>query len=123
MAKRKKTVRTNKRQERGITNTPSRSRLLLTKSVPHPVEDNRLFTPLPSPMRLPVTVRGHVAILPSMPSRQYVTAPLHNVAAMRSALLCVRRKVRREVLMAQNKVGAGARARRRFTDRSNIKCS
>lgn len=88
------------------------------------VEDLRRFhpTPLFRPSMSIVQAKPSIDV---KPSRLVRTAPLSARAAFdepHKVVVCVRRKVRREVLFAKRKTGRGARSPKRRNLWSDVKC-
>lgn len=81
------------------------------------VEDRRRFSPARvSPPRMASSKRA--LIKPTLPK-----FPKLAFALPKNAIICIRRKMRRQVLFAANKTSKGARKRhRRFTPDSHYKC-
>lgn len=84
-------------------------------------EDHRLFTPAEKALRSTRRVSQIVTHRPKAGSRRASQLPWAlSFKDPTHAIICVKRKMRREVLMAKGKGGANSRPRRRST--SNIWC-
>lgn len=101
------------------------SRLLEPIPVKFYEDDLRRFDPRVLPIRVPRERRLHPsllsqirAVVKSPPKWQFRFVPR---SPLRDAMVCVRRKARREVLLALGKGGGGKRKKRR-TPRSEVSC-
>lgn len=83
------------------------------------VEDNRFSSPLPLAYR-PLHNLQEVPIAIKFVPNRNLKKPLA-IVAPKSAILCARRKVRKEVLFAIGKQGRGNR-RGRFNENSKVRC-
>jgi hypothetical protein len=57
----------------------------------------------------------------SSPKKTHTLLPLQNQVKLKKAIICARRKIRKEVIFAKNKNGAG-NSRPTYTERSKVKC-
>lgn len=105
--------------------SPSATRLVLRPSAQlwspsptyiNPIEDRRVFSPVPRPGPSPKTTRGTSAHLYAP------TAKTIGFQAPNHVMQCVRRKSRRQVLFAKKRTRQGARANRRHNFWSKISC-
>ena len=128
--------------QRDLTRSIARPRLLQPRIVVRSwdlraLEDRRIHQPDPRPRRpllhrWPLRVVGPkigIGVRPASvreaPRGRYKSAIAQlgmQFNAPKKVLVCVRRKQRREVLMAFNKGGKGARSRRRRNEWSDVKC-
>lgn len=86
------------------------------------VEDRRRYTPQ---VRWPRKLGGETAKLTlkhPRPTAGRRNAWLPRFDAPRDVIICIRRKIRREVMFALRKTGRGARSKKRFTAWSKIRC-
>jgi len=123
---------TSKPSSPRVSNLPKRT---VWYRVPEPVQDARIWQPTPKSKRAVKTLSGTPArvVAPPLakarvvaPSAPYVPFQSLQVPQAlffekpRSVTLCVRRKERREVIMATGNGGAQRKGRR--TPESNIRC-
>ena len=106
--------------------SPVRRRLVLTPVRRFPIGDRRFFHPM-GELRPVVSVeraaRRLVPARKALPSRSRVSIPERiGFAVPEKVMVCVRRKVRREVIHAKRLTGRGARAPRRRNIWSNVSC-
>lgn len=86
----------------------------------HALEDNRLFSPMPRVYRPQVMVTGHTAPIKSIPRLdRWGASVIHSVD--KRSILCARRSIRKQILHAFGKAGAGNR-KPKHNSTSNIKC-
>jgi len=99
-------------------------------SVLREIEDNRYYSPDPVPLRSdgqPVHYRAREPHADPARHLRKFTAQTKAVIGvvnnpLNPAILCVRRRIRKEVLHAFKKTGKGGNRKPRFTERSKIKC-
>ena len=85
-----------------------------------PILDNRLFQPLPLNSRPIKTVHGLETNIVNKPSiRKRGSSAFAYIP--RSAIICARRKIRKEVIFAKNKQGSG-NSRPRYNENSKLYC-
>lgn len=90
------------------------------------IEDARQWTP--DPQELPKTIRGPTTIRARHSGNMASTySPVNNVMGYNHNLrnpvmLCLRRKIRKEVMFAFNKTRKGSQSGKRRNWRSNFKC-
>lgn len=119
------------RSQRGVSNTAN-PRLLATFSpfTPHPnqlnlFEDRRLFDPDPIPPARSFHTPRHRLVLPAPLQKPSVRGALPHALGFQApnkVLICVRRKIRREVLHAYKRTRKGASSSRRRNYYSSISC-
>ncbi len=103
-----------KKSVRVITNNARRPARL------HMIQDNRLFSPTPLVQREIRRINITPVIVKSRPNiRKRGTSAFLSIP--RSAIICARRKIRKEVIFAKNKGGSGNR-RPKFNENSQLHC-
>lgn len=97
---------------------PQNTRRSLHRTNLTSITDNRLFSPLPLVFRPIQTVQGRPAKVYRKVPRK---GPISVMYAPKNAVLCARRKIRKEVLHAKGRSGAGNR-KPRYGQNSQVKC-
>lgn len=135
--------RTGRARQRGTRSTPTRpvrvltdplaGRRMLARLRAHrqawdtrldQVEDRRLFTPDRTVRRLTGVPRYRLTTTPPVARRPGVYVFGERMAFMNplQMVICVRRRIRRQVLFAKRRTGRGARSKRHYNSYSEVVC-
>lgn len=119
MAKKRSKSRVNNTRKhtpmRGVTNTARRSTRLHAV-----IEDNRLFHPIPRAIRPIVSVTAKPLSIRTRPNAKSLARPVQ-MRIPRHAMVCARRRIRKEVIFASGNQGRGNR-RPKFNENSTLIC-
>lgn len=136
MAKRRNKTRSSQKRKQSRVNTLNANRRLRSAAFKRKlrddnnrfIEDRRRYNP--EPIRRPKTIKAATAPIVSAPlpaiqsnnKRPTLQRIQQRFALPKETLVCVRRKMRKEVLHALNKAGKGGQRRQKRTEHSNTKC-
>lgn len=88
------------------------------------ITDGRTWSPPGYSQTAPMSVSGApVGFQKKLPPSGLPAPNKQSFADARQAVVCVRRKQRREVLFAKRRTGRGARSRKRFNQWSDVGCN
>lgn len=94
------------------------------RSLDTQVEDRRTYTPAGRSARPPASSRRHLAKTKPTKLTAFAQQAIQTFAHPKSVLICLRRKMREEVLHALGKSGKGSRFQKKpkYNQHSNIRC-